>query len=59
MSYELAEYFGVHPWDFNSHELDPALADVEKLSKSDFSEELPKFLKLRDAGFKFYYLPNG
>ena len=57
----LAACFGIDPWDFDAHALDAGAADVERL-RTLFSEELElveKFLALREAGFRFYFRPNG
>ncbi|MCK6545405.1 hypothetical protein L6R52_06010 [Myxococcota bacterium] len=62
----LAACFGVDPWDFASHELDASSADVQALREL-FREELPttrpdpveKWLRLRDAGFRFFFRPRG
>jgi len=58
-SHFLASCFGVGAWDLGRHELDAYAADLNKLLESDFVEDVPTFLELRKAGFKFYYLPNG
>jgi hypothetical protein len=58
-SVELASCFGIEPWDFNQHHVDPMRADVEKLGQMFDAEEVRAFLALRDAGFQFYYMPNG
>lgn len=58
-SHFLAKCFGVGAWEVGKHELNPELADIESLLASDFAEDVPKFIEFRDAGFKFYYLPNG
>ena len=53
----LASCFGAAAWDFNTHELDPAKADLEALT-GEF-DGVESFLALRAAGFRFYYMPNG
>lgn len=59
-SYALAEAFGASAWDFNTHKLDPDKADLQKLKDAEFDDtDITQFLKLRDAGFEFYYRPNG
>jgi len=58
-SYFLAQYFGVGAWDVGKHELNSEFADLIALTDSDFSDDVAKFIELRKAGFKFYYLPNG
>jgi hypothetical protein len=51
---ECAACFGVDPWDFNGHALDPARVDLEALDAlEDGARE--SFVNLRDAGFKFYF----
>ncbi len=58
-SEKLARCFGVGRWDLGRHVLDPSRADLETLRR-DFDERSTKdFLTLREAGFKFYYMPNG
>ncbi|WP_146654803.1 hypothetical protein [Labilithrix luteola] len=69
-SRQLASCFGVDPWDFSTHALDPWRADVEAL-RAMFSVEtvadappasggpVGKFLRLREANFAFYFMPNG
>lgn len=59
LSYELASYFGIDAWDFNSHVLDPEKVDVDQLRDSEFSDRVETFLALKASGFTFYYLPNG
>ncbi|MCD0169308.1 hypothetical protein [Deinococcus sp. 23YEL01] len=59
LSYELASYFGIDPWDFNSHVLDPEKVDVDRLRGSEFSDRVEAFLALKASRFTFYYLPNG
>ena len=56
-SQALAAAFGATEWDFNTHELDAAKANLEALA-AEF-EGLDRFVALRRAGFRFYYLPNG
>ena len=58
-SRQLAAGFGVDPWDFNQHELDPARADIELLREMFGDEMVRSFEGLRDAGFSFFFLPNG
>ncbi|RKH89779.1 hypothetical protein D7Y21_09285 [Corallococcus sp. AB045] len=58
----LAECLGADPWDFNTHALDPWRADVDALKQFEQPGEahrLECFLRLRDAGFSFYFQPNG
>ncbi len=59
LSQRLAECFGVGAWDLGKHVLDPFKADLETL-RTEFDEKCAMSLvALRDAGFKFYYLPHG
>jgi hypothetical protein len=58
-SEKLAQCFGVGRWDLGQHLLDPLRADLETLRR-DFDERgTEDFLALREAGFRFYYMPNG
>jgi hypothetical protein len=58
-SEKLARCFGVGRWELGRHVLDPSCADLETLRR-DFDERgTEHFLALRDAGFQFYYMPNG
>jgi hypothetical protein len=58
-SRKLAACFGVDPWDFNHHELDPRSADLDHLRDLFGEEAVRSFVGLRDAGFRFFFLPNG
>ncbi len=58
-SRELASCFGIEPWDFNQHRLDPHAADLERLRAMFDEEEVGVFAALRDAGFEFIFMPNG
>ena len=58
-SEKLAQCFGVGRWDLGRHVLDAARADLATLRR-DFDERgTEHFLALREAGFQFYYMPNG
>jgi hypothetical protein len=58
-SEKLARCFGVGRWDLGRHALDASKADLETLAR-DFDERGKEhFLTLREAGFQFYYMPNG
>src|SRR4051794_30521374 len=58
-SEQLAQCFGVGRWDLGRHFLDPSRADLDTLRR-DFDEgRTEHFLTLREAGFQFYYMPNG
>lgn len=60
-SEDLAAAFGIDPWKFEQHcELDAINADLFLLQEAvedPLSVEVVK--ALREAGFKFYYMPNG
>lgn len=61
-SRELAHCVGAEAWDFNTHALDPWRVDVEAVRRflyPDEEHQLKCFLELRDAGFEFYFMPNG
>lgn len=58
----LAECFNIAPWDFNQHKLDPYQVDIERLQAlcvEECEDDCESFRVLRDAGFEFYYLPEG
>ena len=55
----MASCFGVQAWDFNTHHLNTTAADVDKLRGMFDAKEVDAFLALRDAGFQFYFMPNG
>jgi hypothetical protein len=58
-SEKLAQCFGVGRWDLGQHVLNASRADLTTLRR-DFDEHLTdNFVTLRDAGFKFYFMPNG
>jgi hypothetical protein len=63
-----ASYLGItDPWDFNQHKLVPSNVDVDGLrafletlqGSEELMSDLEAFLALRDAGFDFYFRPNG
>jgi hypothetical protein len=58
-SRQLASCFGIDPWDFNRHELDATAANIAALGELFDDKEVQRFKGLRDAGFKFFFLPNG
>jgi len=58
-SRKMAGCFGVEAWDFNQHHLDPVCADLETLREMFDAREVESFLALREAGFQFYFVPNG
>ena len=59
VSFEMASCLGVQAWDFNTHHLNPRVADIDKLRQMFDRTEVDAFLALRDAGFQFYFMPNG
>lgn len=65
-SRRLAEACGFGAWDLGKHKIDPervnlALLDEVGQVASGYSEGavIEEFTALRDAGFAFYYRPNG
>ena len=50
-SLELASCFGIDPWDFNQHELDPAKADLEGLEILSTPNRLLASWALSELGF--------
>lgn len=58
-SLTLAECFGIDPWDFNQHVLTASPVNPDLLTAAFGPEELSRFDRLRDAGFAFYFAPNG
>jgi hypothetical protein len=58
-SYGLARAFGVDAFDFGRHHLRSEAADFSLLAELFGDEGVSRFTSLRDAGFDFYYLPNG
>jgi hypothetical protein len=58
-SEKLAQCFGVGRWELGRHVLDATRADLATL-RCDFDEQSTEhFLALREAGFQFYFMPNG
>jgi hypothetical protein len=57
-SHKLAESFGVKAMDLGNHVLKSDSADLASLEKEFGREAVQKFQMLREAKFKFYYLPN-
>jgi len=58
----LAEALGISPWKFEEHcNIDGAnVVDLNKLDEAmEDSSQLANFIGLHDAGFQFYYMPNG
>jgi hypothetical protein len=58
-SEKLSQCFGVGRWDLGRHVLDASRADLSTLRR-DFDEGATEdFVALREAGFQFYFMPNG
>jgi len=55
----LAGCFGFDALDFSRHHVDPMAADIDRLRREFDEYEVDRFLKLRELGFQFYYVPNG
>lgn len=61
-SREFAECLGINPWDFGEHYITNEEAKkihTEYLFDVVSDEDLEDFMVLRDAGFGFYFRPNG
>lgn len=58
-SEKLARCFGVGRWELGRHALDALRADLETLRRDFDERSTEQFLALRQAGFCFYYMPNG
>jgi hypothetical protein len=58
-SEKLAQCFGVGRWELGRHVLDAARADLVTLGRDFDERDTEHFLALREAGFQFYYMPNG
>lgn len=58
-SRKLATCFGIEAWDFNQHHLDPMRVDLDTIREMFDVRDVCAFLALRDAGFQFYFIPNG
>ena len=63
---EFARLLGISdPWDFNQHRVDPGRIDVGGLraflggleGSADWLRQVESLVKLRDAGFVFYFRP--
>ena len=54
----LARAFGVGAMELHRHALDPGAADLALLEAVGERRLVDAFSRLRDAGFRFYYLPN-
>lgn len=59
-SRELAACLRVDPWDFNTHAFDPWRVDLDALRELFGGDAgCEAFIALREAGFEFFFLPNG
>lgn len=60
-SHELARCFGVDPWNFGEHAVDPWRVDLAALRDLFASEPISveRLLALREAEFRFFFRPNG
>ncbi len=62
-SRELATCLGIDPWDFRGHAVDASRADIERLhgmfDPYGQSVWVQRFVALRDAGYRFFFRPNG
>lgn len=56
-SLKLAECLGIDLLDFNQHELDFDLVNIFMLKKEFGEEDTKRYIKLRDSGFKFFFMP--
>ena len=54
----LADGFGVGPMELGRHALDLKSVDLRILEEIFGDETVRNFTLLREAGFKFYFLPN-
>ncbi|MEM6782925.1 MAG: hypothetical protein AAF624_04220 [Bacteroidota bacterium] len=57
-STQLAEALGFRPFDLGKHAIGLDGVDDERLRMFDL-DAFERFDRLREAGFQFYYLPNG
>ena len=55
----LSQCFGVGRWELGRHVLDSSKADLVRLRREFDEQGTEDFLALRDAGFQFYFMPNG
>ena len=58
-SHALAAAFGVGAFEMGKHHLDAHKVNLERLRGLCSEREVADFLRLREHGFQFYYLPNG
>ncbi len=58
-SEKLSQCFGVGRWELGRHVLDATKADVGALRREFDESGAEHFLALREAGFQFYFMPNG
>ena len=55
-SRQLADCFGVDPYDFNQHELNPHTVNLKKLKEIVEPQEFEAFIAFRDAGYSFHFM---
>lgn len=64
-SHQLARAMGVEPWDFNTHKIDignvqmTELLEFIKYSPDHDLDDIEDFFDLEQAGFVFFFRPNG
>jgi hypothetical protein len=58
-SEKLSQCFGVGRWDLGRHVLDASKANLSTLRREFDEQGAEQFLALREAGFQFYFMPNG
>ncbi len=58
-SHKLAKAFNIDPWNFDQHHLNPHEANLTILEELFSPKEVEDFVALRNAGFDFFFLPNG
>jgi hypothetical protein len=58
-SEKLSRCFAVGRWELGRHVLDSSKADLGTLRRDFDERSTEQFLALREAGFQFYFMPNG
>jgi hypothetical protein len=64
-SRRLAKALSIDPWDFNQHNFNPNQVNItllREMVEEGFLEDekwIDDFLRLKEAGFEFFYRPNG
>ena len=56
-SFKLTECLGINYLDFNQHELNHDLINIFMLKKEFGEEDTKRYMKLRDHGFTFFFIP--